>query len=352
MKTFRWMAAAGGLAWCAVVPALAQYPAPQEGSFTIKDFKFQNGAVLPELKVTYLTIGKPTGQPVLMLHGTAGTAKGMLAKDFAEELFSPGKALDAEKYFIILPDVIGAGGSSKPSDGLRAKFPSYNFADMVTAQKALVSDHLKIPRLRLVMGNSMGGMISWQWGVQHPDFMDALVPMASVPGPMSGRNWMLRRMLIDSVKNDPAWQGGDYTTQPPNLRLASAWFAMATFGGEKRLQKLCGTGPQADACVDERLANTRVGDANDTMYQWNASRHFDPTPELNKVKAAVLAINSEDDERNPPELDLMKKGLERIGHGEVFVIPATDETTGHGTTFSAKYYGDRLKAFLEKVPAR
>jgi homoserine O-acetyltransferase/O-succinyltransferase len=327
-----WLA---GLAAClTTLPAAAQYPTFQEGSFIIKDFRFQNGQVLPEMKVAYITIGKPTGIPVLLIHGTAGSAKGMLAKDFADELFAPGKALDAEKYFIIMPDTIGAGGSSKPSDGLRAQFPSYNFADMVTAQKTLVSDHLKIPRLRLVIGNSMGGMVSWQWGVQHPDFMDALVPMASVPGPMAGRNWMLRRMVIDSVKSDPAWQGGNYTTQPPNLRLASAWF------------------PKADACVDERIAGTRVGDANDTMYQWDASRHFDPTPELNKIKAAVLAINSEDDERNPPQLDLMKKGLERIGHGEVYMIPATDETTGHGTTFSAKHYEARLKAFLERVPVR
>ena len=211
--------------------ALAECPAPVE-STTIKDFAFETGEVGPEMKVGYLTIGDPKGQPILLIHSTTGSAKGMLAESFADELFALGKPLDAAKYFIILPDTIGAGNSSKPSDGVRAEFPAYTMTDMVNAQHALVSDHLKIPHLRLVMGNLMGGMVTWTWGIEYPDYMDARVPMASVPGPMLGRNWMMRRMVINSVRNDPAWQGGNYTDQPPNLRTASAWFAMATFGGE------------------------------------------------------------------------------------------------------------------------
>jgi homoserine O-acetyltransferase/O-succinyltransferase len=346
----RTMTLATVLAFASTGAALAEYPAPVEGSFTIPNFTFENGEVLPEMKVAYLTIGDPTGEPVLLIHGTTGSAKGMLAEGFADQLFGPGQPLDASQYYIILPDTIGAGGSSKPSDGLRAAFPAYTMVDMVNAQKALVSDHLGIPHLRLVIGNSMGGMVTWTWGTEYPDYMDALVPMASVPGPMSGRNWMMRRMVIDSVRNDPAWRDGNYTEQPEQLRIASAWFAIATAGGEKRLQKLGATSAMADAFVDERLANTKVGDANDTLYQWEASRTFDPTPKLKDIEAAVLVINSEDDERNPPELDLLAKGMAEIGHGEVFLIPSSDETMGHGTTFAARYYSDRLREFLATTP--
>ena len=329
----------------------ADFPEPKTSEYVIKDFTFHTGEVMPEMRVSYTTVGDPSGEPVLMLHGTTGSAEDMLADEFAGALYGPGQALDATNYFVIIPDAIGTGGSSKPSDGLRATFPQYNYDDMVAAQYDLVKNHLGIDHLRLVMGNSMGGMLTWTWGVTHPDFMDALVPMASAPGPMSGRNWMMRRMLIDAVRTDPAWDGGNYKEQPPSLRIANVWFSLATNNGEKRLAKIGNTREAADAYVDQRLAEATAPDANDAMYQWNASRDFDPTPDLGKIKAALLVINSEDDERIPPELDTLEKGMAAIGHGEVYIIPATAETMGHNTTGSqATLYADRLAKFLAGVP--
>jgi homoserine O-acetyltransferase len=335
------------------VASAADYPDPVTDSYVIENFTFHTGEVMPEMRVSYTTVGDPSGEPVLMLHGTTGSANSMLREGFADALYGPGQPLDATRYFIIIPDAIGTGDSSKPSDGLRAAFPEYNYVDMVNAQYALLTDHLGIDHLRLVMGNSMGGMLTWTWGIEYPDFMDALVPMASLPGPMSGRNWMMRRMLIDSVRNDPAWNNGDYTDQPPALRLANVWFSVATSNGEKRLARIGNTREAADAYLDQRLAEGTAPDANDAMYQWNASRDFDPTPDLDKIEAALLVINSEDDERNPPELDTLAKGMEAIGHGEVYIIPATDETSGHGTTGSmAALYAEPLARFLETAPKR
>ena len=218
-----WRTGGGALVSAALIAdrgrrGAADFPEPKTSEYVIKDFTFHTGEVMPEMKVSYTTVGEPSGEPVLMLHGTTGSARSMLTEGFAGALYGPGQALDATKYFIIIPDAIGTGGSSKPSDGLRAAFPEYNYDDMVAAQYDLVKNHLGIDHLRLVMGNSMGGMLTWTWGVTHPDFMDALVPMASLPGPMSGRNWMMRRMLIDAVRTDPAWDGGNYKEQPPNLR--------------------------------------------------------------------------------------------------------------------------------------
>jgi homoserine O-acetyltransferase len=202
----------------AAAAGAADFPKPKTSEYVIKDFAFHTGEVMPEMKVSYTTVGDASGEPVLMLHGTTDSAEGMLTEGFAGALYGPSQALDATKYFIIIPDAIGTGGSSKPSDGLRAAFPEYNYDDMVAAQYDLVKNHLGIDHLRLVMGNSMGGMLTWVWGVTHPEFMDALVPMASLPGPMSGRNWMMRRMLIDAVRTDPAWDGGNYKEQPPISR--------------------------------------------------------------------------------------------------------------------------------------
>lgn len=331
----------------------ADFPEPKTSEYVIEDFTFHTGEVMPEMTVSYTTVGEPSGAPVLMLHGTTGSAKSMLSEGFAGALYGPGQALDATKYYIIIPDAIGTGGSSKPSDGLRAAFPEYDYDDMVAAQYDLVKNHLGIDHLRLVMGNSMGGMLTWVWGVTHPDFMDALVPMASLPGPMSGRNWMMRRMLIDAVRTDPAWDGGNYKEQPPNLAIANVWFGIATSNGEQRLAAIGDTRAAADAWLDQRLAEAKAPDANDAMYQWNASRDFDPTADLGKIEAALLVINSEDDERNPPELDTLANGMAAIGHGEVYIIPATAETSGHGTTGSqAALYADRLAAFLAGVPEK
>ena len=337
----------------AAAPVTAQdHPAPVEGTFVIEDFEFHTGETIPEMVVHYRTLGDPEGEPVLIVHGTTGTGEDFLDEGFAGALFGPGQALDAQEHYIILPDAIGGGGSSKPSDGMRAEFPRYDYADMVEAQHALLTEHLGVDHLRLVMGNSMGGMVTWVWGATHPDFMDALVPMASLPGPMSGRNWMMRRMVIDAVRTDPEWNGGNYEEQPPKLREQTAWFGIATTNGNLRLQEIGSTREAADAFVDDKLANQTVGDANDTMYRWDASRDFDPTEDLGRIQAPVLAINSEDDERNPPELGIMEAGLAKIpGRAEAYIIPESAETRGHSTTGSmAELYEPQLRAFLEGLP--
>jgi homoserine O-acetyltransferase len=328
----------------------ADYPDPVEGDYVIQGFKFHDGSSM-DLKIHYYTVGDASGEPVLLLHGTTGSGKSMLGEGFAGAMYGPGQPLDASKYYLIMPDGIGTGASTKPSDGMRAGFPEYNYDDMVDAQHRLVKEGLGIDHLRLVMGNSMGGMHVWVWGVRYPDFADALIPMASLPGPMSGRNWMMRRMLIDSVRNDPAWNNGNYTEQPPNLRLANMWYGIATSGGNIALQAAGPTNAEASAYVDDKVANAKVGDANDVMYQWNASRDFDPTADLEKITAHVLVINSADDERNPPELGLLEKALPRMSHAEAYIIPASAETTGHGTTGSkAALYADKVAEFLAKVP--
>src|SRR3954470_24704776 len=231
----------------------ADYPAPKQGDWTARDFKFHSGETMPELRLHYTTVGEPTGQPVLVLHGTTGSAASMLTPGFAGELFGAGQPLDAAKYFIILPDAIGTGRSSKPSDGLRTGFPKYNYEDMVEAQYRLVREHLGVKHLRLVTGNSMGGMQTWIWAQRYPGFMDVAVPMASLPTPMSGRNWMLRRLLVQSIKADPAWNNGNYTTQPPSLQLASVFFATATSGGNHSYMKAGPDRQKADAALDARL---------------------------------------------------------------------------------------------------
>jgi homoserine O-acetyltransferase len=330
----------------------ADYPAPKRGVWVAKDFRFHTGETLPELKLGYATVGEPTGEPVVILHGTAGSAASMLTPIFAGELFGAGQALDASKYFIIIPDAVGAGTSSKPSDGLRARFPRYNYADMVAAQHRLVSEGLGIRHVRLVLGNSMGGMQTWMWGVSHPDFMDALVPMASQPTEMSSRNWMMRRMIIDAVRNDPEWKGGDYTVQPPGFRTANVFFGVATSGGTLAFQQMAPTREAADKLLDERLNAAFNADANDFLYQWDASRDYNPAPKLEAIKAPVLAINSVDDERNPPETGIMERELKRLAKARLLLIPASADTRGHGTTGLAKFWAKDLAEWLPTVPKR
>jgi homoserine O-acetyltransferase/O-succinyltransferase len=330
----------------------AEFPAPKEGSWTARDFRFHTGEAMPELRLHYLTIGEPTGEPVLILHGTAGSAQGMLSPAFAGELFGAGQALDAKKYFIILPDAIGAGKSSKPSDGLRAKFPKYNYDDMVDAQYRLVTEGLGIRHLRLVLGNSMGGMHTWIWGVKHPKRMDALVPMAAQPTEMSNRNWMMRRLIIDAIRTDPDWKGGYYETQPRAFRTAAVFFGVATSGGTLAFQKLAPTRELADKLLDQRLAAPFNVDANDYLYQWESSRDYNPSPGLGLIEAPLLAINSADDERNPPETGIMERELKRVKSGRLFLIPASEHTRGHGTTGMAKLWEQQLREFLATVPRR
>ena len=258
----------------AALPALADYPAPKEGSWVVRDFRFHTGEVLPELRLHYTTVGAPTGEPVVILHGTTGSGTGMLNPRFAGELFGPGQPLDANRYYIILPDAIGTGNSSKPSDGLRTKFPRYNYDDMVVAQYRLVTEHLGMRHLRLVLGNSMGGMQTWMWAQKYPDFMDVAVPMASLPTEMSSRNWMMRRLIIDSIRNDPEWMNGNYTKQPRSLQFASVFYAIGTSGGNWGHYKAAPTREKADQVLNERLSAPFRGDANDHLYQWDSSRDY------------------------------------------------------------------------------
>ncbi|RDJ25269.1 alpha/beta fold hydrolase [Bosea caraganae] len=345
-------AVAAILSFATFAASAADYPAPKRGTWVAKDFRFHTGEVMPELKLGYATIGDPSGEPVVILHGTAGSAASMLNPAFAGELFGAGQPLDAAKYFIILPDAIGTGTSTKPSDGLRAKFPRYNYDDMVDAQYRLISEGLGLKRLRLVLGNSMGGMQTWMWGVKHPDFMDALVPMASQPTEMSSRNWMMRRMIIDAVRNDPDWKGGEYTVQPPAFRTANVFFGIATSGGTLAYQQQAPTREAADKLLDERLNAAFTADANDFLYQWDSSRDYNPAPGLERIKAPLLAINSADDERNPPETGTLERELKRLANGKLLLIPASAETRGHGTTGNAKFWGKDMAAWLAGVPKR
>jgi len=344
-----WFACAAMLAFAA---GAAEFPAPKEGNFIEKDFKFHTGQVMPELRIHYVTVGNPSGEPVLMLHGTTGSTASMLTPAFAGELYGPGQPLDASRYFIIIPDAIGIGKSTKPSDGLRAKFPQYNYDDMVDAQYRLVKEGLGIKHLRLVMGNSMGGMQTWMWGVKHPNEMDALVPMASQPTEMSSRNWMLRRLIVDSIRNDPEWNNGNYTKQPRSAQFASVFFGIATSGGTLATYKAAPTRAQADKILDDRLNAKFALDANDVLYQWASSADYNPSPGLERIQAAVLVINAADDERNPPETGVMDRELKRIKNARYYLIPASPETAGHGTTGSAKWFKSQLAEFLQQAPHR
>jgi homoserine O-acetyltransferase len=278
--------------------AIAQIPTPKEASWVARDFRFHNGETLPEVKLNYRTVGEPTGEPVLVLHGTAGSGANMLTPNVAGQLYGPGQALDATKYYIIIPDSLGHGKSSKPSDGLRTKFPKYNYDDMVQAQYRLVTEHLQVKRLRMVIGNSMGGMQAWIWATRYPDMMDIAVPMACQPTEMSSRNWMMRRLITDSIRNDPEWMDGNYTKQPRSAQFASVFFAIGTNGGNLALQKAAPTREKADALLDARLKAPFLGDANDVLYQWDSSR----------------------------------------------------ETAGHGTTGNAKWYAKDLAEVLQAAP--
>jgi len=330
----------------------ADYPAPREGSWTVRDFRFHTGQVLPELKLHYRTVGAPTGEPVLVLHGTAGSGASMLTPAFAGELFGAGQPLDASRYYIILPDAIGAGNSSKPSDGLRAAFPAYNYEDMVDAQYRLVKEHLGVKHLRVIVGNSMGGMQAWLWGSRYPDDMDAIVPMASQPTEMSSRNWMMRRLIVDSIRNDPEWAGGNYTKQPRSAQFASVFFGVATNGGDLAYYKAAPTRAQADRLLDARLAAPFTADANDVLFQWASSGDYNASPGLEKIQAAVLAINAADDERNPPATGIMEREMKRVKSGRYLLLPASDQTAGHGTTGQAKWWKQALAELLQGAPKR
>jgi homoserine O-acetyltransferase len=330
----------------------ADYPAPKQGTWTARDFKFHTGEVIPELKLAYTTIGEPTGTPVLVLHGTGGAAGNMLTPTFAGELFGAGQPLDATKYFIILPDAVGHGKSAKPSDGLKTKFPQYNYADMVDGQYRLLTEHLGIKRLRMVIGNSMGGMETWLWAEKYPQFMDIAVPMASQPTAMAARNWMLRRMMLEQIRQDPEYANGNYTKQPGSMKLANVFFAIATNGGTLNFQKQAPTRAQADKVVDARLAAPMTADANDFLWQWGSSADYDAAPNLSKIEATLLAINAADDERNPPETGITEAAMKLVKNGKLLLIPASEQTSGHGTTGNARFYARQLQELLQTAPQK
>jgi homoserine O-acetyltransferase/O-succinyltransferase len=349
---FSCAALSAAFALSSIAAFAADYPAPKQGDFVAKNFKFHTGETMPELRLHYTTVGEPTGQPVLVLHGSGGSAASMLTPTFAGELFGAGQPLDASKYYIIIPDGIGHGKSSKPSDGMKTAFPRYDYADMVDAHYRLVNEGLGVKHLRLVIGNSMGGMHTWLWGVKYPQAMDALVPMASQPTEMAARNWMLRRAMLETIRNDPDYNGGNYTSQPRMMKYAIAAYRFASAGGTLGYQSLAPTAAKADKMVDEQIAAPVTADANDFIYQWESSHDYNPSAGMEKIEATLLAINAADDERNPPETGVTEAAVKRIKNGRIYLIPASTETRGHLTTGDAKFYKPQLQELLQTAPQK
>jgi homoserine O-acetyltransferase len=330
--------------------------AVEEGDFVVKDFKFRSGESLALLRLHYRTLGKPVrdrkgrvNNAVMVLHGTGGSGAQFLSPQFARELYGPGQPLDIGRFFVILPDGIGHGKSSKPSDGMRAHFPSYDYDDMVAAQHLLLTKGLGVEHLRLIFGTSMGCMHSLVWGETYPDFMDALMPMACLPVEIAGRNRMWRKMVIDAIKNDPEWQGGEYRQEPKQALRTAEDLLIIAGSAPLAMQKSYPTRAAADQFVDDyfaaRFANL---DANDLLYQVNASRNYDPRTRLEEIRARVTWINSADDFINPPELGIAEREAKRLKNGKFILIPAGEETHGHGSHTWAVLWRDELAELLEK----
>jgi homoserine O-acetyltransferase len=341
---------------CPALSAAQSFPPPVERDFIVRDFKFASGESLPEVRLHYRTIGEPRKDTdgvirngILILHGTGGSGAGFLGNAFAGRLFGKGQLYDAERYFIILPDNIGHGRSSKPSDGLRMRFPKYGYTDMVRLQHRLVSEGLGLSRLHVVTGTSMGGMHTWVWGYLYPGFMDALVPLASNPVEIAGRNRVWRKALVDAITTDPTWKNGDYTEQPRGLASALGFLLMAT-SVPLQWQQQFPTAKAADKWLADQIASrTKSTDANDMIYYFRASEDYDPSPHLEKITAPLLAINSADDFVNPPELPMMTTFIKRVKHGQFVLLPITDQTRGHGTHSLPAIWGEHVAAFLKGV---
>jgi homoserine O-acetyltransferase len=341
----------GFLFLCFAVACQAQ----TAGDWVARDFAFKSGERLPELRLHYTTLGTPArdaaghvSNAVLIMHGTGGTSGAFLSAQFGGELFGKGQPLDTAKYFIILPDAIGHGKSSKPSDGLHARFPHYRYDDLVRADYLLIHDGLKIDRLRLVMGTSMGAMESWVWGEMYPDFMDALMPLASAPVAIAGRNRMLRAMIIDAIRGDPAWKDGEYTVPPAEGLIAAQYALWMMTSSPLQLHKANPTRDKADTAVAELRKRAVTVDANDMLYQFEASSDYDPSPLLEKIKAPLYAVNSADDEVNPPELGILEREIKRVPHGRYILVPISDETRGHGTHSRAVVWKQYLVELLHE----
>ena len=332
-------------------PAFAA--APAEGDCTLKDFHFQSGETLPALRLHYTTLGTPARDSggtvrnaVLILHGTSGDGKAFLREQFAGQLFGPGQLLDAATHYIILPDNIGHGKSSRPSDGPHMRFPKYTYDDMVRAQHDLLTECLKVDHLRLVMGTSMGGMHTWVWGYTYPDFMDALMPLASLPVEIAGRNRMLRKMGIDAIMSDPEWKSGEYTAQPRGLTGAIDVLIFMV-SSPLQMQKEAPTREKAEAMLDALVQRYKtLLDANDLIYQFDSSRNYNPYPHLGEIKAPLYAVNSADDQVNPPELGILDEAIKRVPHGRYILLPITPETRGHGTHSLPAIWGKYLAELL------
>ncbi len=332
------------------------WPSPQEGNFVVRDFHFQSGEVLPEVRMHYTTLGKPvrdasgrTTNAVLILHGTGGSGQSLLRPIFAGVLFGPGQLLDANKYFLILPDNVGHGKSSKPSDGLHTRFPQYDYADMIALQRQLVENGLGVNHLRLVMGTSMGCMHSWMWGETYPDWMDALMPLACLPVEIGGRNRLWRKMVIDGIRQDPEWKDGDYTTEPRAALQMAADFLLIAGGAPLHMQEEFPTRQAADKFLDDSMKRIVSGlDANDLLYAVNASRNYDPSSKLDTIKAPVMFVNSADDFINPPELGIAEREIKKVKNGRFVLLPASEQTHGHGTHTWAAVWQQYLRQLLDE----
>ena len=322
---------------------------PESHRITLPKFQFQSGESLPEVQLHCLTWGKPQGQAILLLHGTNGSAAVLVTPEWQDTLFGPGQALDLSRYWVIAPDALGCGRSAKPSDGLKARFPRYNYRDMVHAQHRLLTEGLGVQHLRAIIGYSMGGMHTWLWAQQHPEFMDLAVPMACMPTPLSGRNWMMRRMVIDAIRQDPEWCNGEYTAPLRSAHFALTYYAIATSGGTWGLYKSGPDQAKANAWLDARMAQAPIADANDALYQYEAARDYDASSGLEQISARVLAINNADDERNPPELGLMDAAMQRVAQGRAVWVPASPQTVGHATLGSPLWWKDELAEELAQL---
>jgi len=349
------------LAWASagLAQAAPSWPEPREADYIAKDFHFKDGSVLPELRLHYRVIGQPhrdsnghVDNAVLILHGTGGAGTQFLNPRFAGALFVPGGLLDAAKYFIILPDDIGHGKSSKPSDGMHAHFPKYDYDDMVLGEYLVVTKGLGLDHLRLIMGTSMGCMHSWVWGETYPGFADALMPLACLPVQIAGRNRMARKMAMDAITSDPGWEQGEYKTQPLGLKTAIDMLIIMG-SAPLQMQKLYPTRDAADQFLEKTWAtDMKALDANDFLYQFNSSRNYDPSKDLEKITVPVMAINSADDFINPPELDIMPIEIKRVPKGKFVLLPITDATRGHGTHTLPAIWSQYLAELLdESAPA-